>query len=29
LRETIESYDDLSIVGEAANGEEAVLLAAN
>jgi len=28
LRETIESYDDLSIVGEAANGEEAVLLAA-
>lgn len=28
LRETIQSYDDLSIVGEAVNGEEAVLLAA-
>ena len=28
MRETIESYADLSIVGEAANGEEAVLLAA-
>ena len=28
LREIIESYDDLSIVGEAVNGEEAILLAA-
>ena len=28
LREIIESYDDLSVVGEAVNGEEAVLLAA-
>ena len=28
LRETIQTYDDLSIVGEAVNGEEAVLLAA-
>src|SRR5918993_2719637 len=28
LREIIESYKDLSIVGEAVNGEEAVLLAA-
>ena len=28
LREIIESYQDLSIVGEAVNGEEAVLLAA-
>ena len=27
LREIIETYDDLSIVGEAINGEEAVLLA--
>jgi DNA-binding NarL/FixJ family response regulator len=29
LREMIESYDDLKIVGEAFNGEEAVLLAAS
>jgi DNA-binding NarL/FixJ family response regulator len=28
LREMIETYDDLRIVGEAVNGEEAVLLAA-
>jgi len=28
LRELIETYDDLTIVGEAVNGEEAVLLAA-
>jgi DNA-binding NarL/FixJ family response regulator len=28
LRQLIETYDDLSIVGEAVNGEEAVLLAA-
>jgi DNA-binding NarL/FixJ family response regulator len=28
LRKMIESYDDLSVVGEAVNGEEAVLLAA-
>jgi DNA-binding NarL/FixJ family response regulator len=28
LREIIETYDDLKIVGEATNGEEAVLLAA-
>ena len=28
LREMIETYDDLTIVGEAINGEEAVLLAA-
>jgi len=28
LRRMIESYDDLSVVGEAVNGEEAVLLAA-
>ena len=28
LREMIETYDDLTIVGEAVNGEEAVLLAA-
>jgi DNA-binding NarL/FixJ family response regulator len=28
LREMIETYDDLKIVGEAVNGEEAVLLAA-
>jgi hypothetical protein len=28
LREIIETYNDLSIVGEAINGEEAVLLAA-
>ena len=28
LRKMIESYDDLRVVGEAANGEEAVLLAA-
>ena len=28
LRQIIQSYDDLSIVGEAATGEEAVLLAA-
>jgi DNA-binding NarL/FixJ family response regulator len=28
LREIIESYKDLSIIGEAVNGEEAVLLAA-
>ena len=28
LRQIIESYDDLSIVGEGATGEEAVLLAA-
>ena len=28
LRELIETYDDLKIVGEATNGEEAVLLAA-
>jgi DNA-binding NarL/FixJ family response regulator len=28
LREIIETHDDLRIVGEAANGEEAVLLAA-
>ena len=27
LREIIESYDDLTLVGEAVNGEEAVLLA--
>ena len=29
LREMIESYDDLRIVGEAFNGEDAVLLAAS
>jgi len=28
LRKIIDSYDDLSVVGEAVNGEEAVLLAA-
>ena len=28
LRQLIETYDDLTIVGEAVNGEEAVLLAA-
>ena len=28
LREIIETYGDLSVVGEAANGEEAMLLAA-
>ena len=28
LRKLIENYDDLSVVGEAVNGEEAVLLAA-
>jgi DNA-binding NarL/FixJ family response regulator len=28
LREFIQTYDDLKIVGEAANGEEAILLAA-
>ncbi len=28
LREMLETYDDLTIVGEAVNGEEAVLLAA-
>jgi DNA-binding NarL/FixJ family response regulator len=28
LREMMETYDDLTIVGEAVNGEEAVLLAA-
>jgi DNA-binding NarL/FixJ family response regulator len=28
LREMIETYNDLKIIGEAANGEEAVLLAA-
>ena len=28
LRELIETYDDFMIVGEAINGEEAVLLAA-
>jgi len=28
LRKIIESYDDLSVVGEAVNGEEAILLAA-
>ena len=29
LRKLIESYDDLTVVGEAVNGEEAVLLAAS